>query len=65
MKDEEGRDPARPLPGERMPSREEIAQELNKHDIGGFKVFDIGSEEVKLAIKVLEEIGEDGMALFI
>jgi predicted DNA-binding protein YlxM (UPF0122 family) len=54
----EQKDTARPLPGEPMPSREEVNQEVRKHNLDKLEVIGIDSTEVKQAIEYLKSIGE-------
>ncbi|MBM3254460.1 MAG: HAD-IIIC family phosphatase, partial [Candidatus Omnitrophica bacterium] len=55
-------DPARPLPGQPMPSAVAVKEEVLRHDINKFQVLAVNSEELKLALAYLRSIGEPAMA---
>ncbi|MCM8774153.1 MAG: hypothetical protein NC820_05415, partial [Candidatus Omnitrophica bacterium] len=59
------KDNARSLPGESMPSREKIEEEIRRHNINNLKIISADSQEVKIAIKVLRLIEESEMAEYL
>jgi uridine kinase len=59
----EGNDPARPLPGQPMPTAEKIKEEVSKHDSSCFDIIRQDAPEVALAVAYLRTRGKEGKAM--
>ncbi|MCM8827641.1 MAG: hypothetical protein NC904_09040, partial [Candidatus Omnitrophica bacterium] len=59
------RDLSRPLPGQPMPTKEEILKEIRHYNIGRFEIIHIDSEEVQMALNYLRGIKEEKMAQYL